>query len=199
MKLALAAFVTLFALNAKAMIWFEPMVSYEGSGSTTVEYTAAGKTLKGMAFDNGTSQGAINYGARLGWLANNGMWFAGEYMASSNGKIKYDSHEDQFERECIGADLGVWLDRWNLWVGYNFTDKLNVTPLNATKKDEMTGTAIRVGIGYILFRHLAFNVEGAYRTYSEGKSVNDTALNDFPTYINKFTQTTVSAGFSFPF
>jgi hypothetical protein len=199
MKLALAAFLTLFSLSANAMVWFEPMVSYEGSGSTAVDFTAAGKALKGISSDNGTSEGAINYGARLGWMTQGQVWFAGEYMASSNGKIKYDNHEDEFTRECIGADLGVWLGRWNFWVGYNFSDKLNVTQLNASQKDEMSGTAVRLGIGFIVFRHLAFNVEGAYRTYTEGKSVNDTVLNDFPTYISKFTQTTVSAGLSFPF
>ncbi|QLY26598.1 hypothetical protein [Bdellovibrio sp. KM01] len=199
MKYVLATLVTLIAVSANAMIWFEPMVSYEASGTTAVDFTTAGKALKGVASDNGTSLGAVNYGARLGWLGKNQVWFAGEYMAASGGKIKYNTREDEFERESIGADLGVWLDRWNLWVGYNFTDKLKVTPLNATQQDEITGTAIRVGIGYILARHLAFNVEGAYRTYNEGKSVNDTTLNDFPTYIDKFTQTTVSAGFSFPF
>lgn len=199
MRLIMAAVVSLFAVQAHAMIWFEPMVSYEASGSTEIQYTAAGQILKGVASDKGIQTGGVNYGARLGYLFQNKIWFAGEYMASAEGKIKYDTHEDKYTRESMGADLGVWLDRWNLWVGYNVKDTLWVTQQNATEKDEITGTAVRVGIGYMLFRHLVLNVEGALRTYDKGLSTTDAVFNDMPTNVKKFTQTTINVGLSFPF
>ncbi|WP_413586921.1 hypothetical protein [Bdellovibrio sp. HCB274] len=199
MKYALAIFTTAFAINANAMVLFEPMVAYEVSGSTNIQYTPAGQALEGVAKLDGQSSDSISYGARLGWVFGNGAWIAGEYMAASGGKIKYDTHEDKFERESIGADLGMWMGRWNLWVGYNFTDKLNITQPNATKKDEITGTAVRAGIGFLVFRHLSINVEGAYRTYTEGKSESDAVYQNMPQYVDKYNQTTVTAGLSIPF
>jgi hypothetical protein len=200
MRLIMAAVVSLFVFKANALIWFEPMVSYEASGTTAIEYTAAGQASKGVSKENGTHTGGVNYGGRLGYLFDsNKFWFAGEYMASADGQIKYDTHEDKYTRESMGADIGMWFDRWNLWVGYNFQDTLNVTRINVTEKDVIKGTAIRLGIGYMIFRHVVLNVEGALRTYTEGKSTTDTVTNDFPNYIKTFTQTTVNVGLSFPF
>ncbi|WP_413580898.1 hypothetical protein [Bdellovibrio sp. HCB288] len=199
MKSALVLLLTVFALKSHAMVLFEPMAAYEVSGSTAIEFTPAGEAIKGVSKLDGTHSGSISYGARLGWVFDNAAWFAGEYMAASGGKIKYDTHEDEFTRESYGMDLGMWLGRWNLWVGYNIGDKLNITQQGATEKDEITGTAIRAGIGFLVFRHLAINVEGAYRTYNDGKSETDTVYDNMDQYVDKFNQTTVTAGLSFPF
>lgn len=199
MRLILAAAISLFAFKANAMIWFEPMVSYEASGSTEIEYTLAGQSVKSVKSEDGIHTGGVNYGARLAYLFDSKVWFGAEYMASAEGTIKYDTHEDKYTRESMGASLGVWVDRWNLWVGYNFQDTLNVTREGATEKDQITGKAVRVGMGYMMFRHVIFNVEGAFRSYDKGTSKTDSVTNDFPNYVDKFTQTTVHAGLSFPF
>ncbi|MDG0816268.1 outer membrane beta-barrel protein [Bdellovibrio svalbardensis] len=198
MKFAFILFASLISLQAHAGILFEPMVSYE-SGSNNIEFTTAGATMRGMSSDKSTNS-AVNYGARLGYLFSSGFWFAGDYSAATSGKSKFDLHEDSFDRTAMGVDLGMWNGRWNFWLGYNISDKLEFTQATNTEKEYVSGTSMKVGIGYLLFNHIAFNIEYTYRNYTTGdEKSSDIAFSDFSTYTKSFTQQSYSAGLSFPF
>ncbi len=198
MKALLFFLMSLISFQAKASFFIEPMVSYE-MGSSNIDFTAAGTALKGFSTDKSTNS-AINYGGRLGYITSSGFWLAGDYSAATSGKSKYDLHEDKFDRTAIGADIGMWSGRWNFWLGYNFTDKLEITQQGNTEKDKVSGTSMKVGIGYILLPHVIFNVEYAYRTYTKGDEASvDTTYANFDQYVSKYNMQSFSAGFSFPF
>lgn len=198
MKFAIALIVSVISFQASAGLFIEPMVAYEG-GSSNLEYTLAGTALRGMSVDKRTTT-AISYGGRLGYISDSGIWLAGDYSTTTSGKYKSDLQENTFVRTAIGADLGVWNGRWNLWVGYNFSDKLEITQQGSTQKDFVKGASAKVGIGYLLFQHVVFNIEYTYRMYTAGEvNSSDVVFADFPTYVKNFTQQSYSAGLSFPF
>ncbi|MFS4460691.1 hypothetical protein [Bdellovibrio sp. HCB2-146] len=200
MKFAAALFITLIGMQAHAGFLFEPMVAYE-MGSNNVEFTSDGQGIVGVDKIK-SDNSAINYGARLGFLfAPSGFWFAGNYNVASSGKAKFDTHEDTFERTTIGLDIGFWRGRWNFFVGYNFSDKLDFMQVNGTDKDHVTGTSIRAGIGFLLYHHIAFNLEGVMHTYTAGSDESGSTIfqSDFEKYVKSFNQISYSAGLSFPF
>lgn len=199
MKLLIAAFAILICAQAKAGILFEPMVSYE-MGKTNTEFTTAGAGVTGVS-EAKADNTAVSYGGRLGLLFSNGFWLAGDYRMSSSGKMKFDSHEDTYNRTTIGADMGMWFGRWNFWAGYNFSDKLDFEQPGGTGKEHVSGYSVKAGLAYLIYHHIAFNLEYGLHTYNKGdqSSADMVYGNNFSQYVNKFTQQSYSAGLSFPF
>lgn len=187
-----------FTLNAHAIFFIEPMVSYE-MGSSKIEFTSAGTAMSG-ATSLTTANTATNYGMRLGYVFGSGYWLAGTYSGASTGISKLTTSEWTYNREVTGADIGMMSGRWNLWLGYNFSDKYVFKHTLNAGNDYGIGSSMKIGIGYWIYDHIVFYVEHIQRVYTAGQQDGADALyTDYKSNIMSFNQQCTNVGLSFPF
>jgi hypothetical protein len=181
----------LLALTPKANAGFliEPGVSYELGKLTckTAALVVCDGDISGIA-------GSLN----LGYIFSKGFWIAAE-AESIGSKMKFTgtTPESNAIRANYGVLLGFDRNRFRIWAGYLLQDKFNgkVSGLNG----DFSGTGIKVGLGFLVWRKLSLNFEYAIDTYTKFKANGSSTEQTVSTLFNTFNQNRYSVGLSIPF
>lgn len=186
MKKLLSLVVLVLGVQAHAGVIVEPFIGYDSSSLKT---TDIGGTT-GSATNSG-----MDFGARLGYRFGQGFWVAAEY-AGGSGKSKNDTTEQDYSKSAMSAVFGYDMGRFNVWAGYGFSDKITLKNSGSPDTD-ITGTNLKVGVGFEAVNHVALNLEYLMPKYTKlNAGSGDVTISDF---YSKFDTSGVMFSVSFPF
>ncbi len=173
---------------AHAGFMAEPYIGY---GTGTTKCTAAAGT------DCGAKSTGSGYGARLGWMLADGLWFAGEY-AGGSATLKYDdgvSADETVTQANIGAAAGFdFASGLRLFGGYGFSN--TVTDKTTSGDLTLKGTSVYVGLGYKFHDHISVNFQYHMDTFTKFDFPPLTD-QDIATMFSKFTPTRMMLSISY--
>lgn len=180
--------------TARAIFLIEPQIQYMSG-------TLASKASSGTVTDYDlTAPGA---GLRFHWLLPRSSVLLGLEGNVYQGKLKSKatgSVERDFQWTDTAAHLGLYSNRWRLWLGYSPSTELNDKKAGAGSVDVLyKGTSAKLGVGYLFLNHLSMNLEYAQQEYSEKTEGTVTSEISVGQSITSFKSSVVALSFSFPF
>lgn len=189
-------FVLLFQTPSQAGILFEPYIGYE-SGSINYKFKGAAGVLYPETYKD-TATGAA-YGGKLGFTFP--FFFFGVDANLFSGTQKYDPKleaspaQQSLTRTTIYALAGINLYKVRLWLGYSPSDQM-ITKESGTEVT-YSGTAMRLGLGYMFVPHFSLNFE--YDTHTVTDSTVGGSQRKMDDYFSQFTYNAFMVSASFPF
>jgi len=181
-------FVLMLSFEVQAGALVEPFLGYDQS-------TLSAKDLSGN--DMGAKNSGLDYGARLGYRLDNGVWFAGEYAAGS-GDSKSNvagTADSTYTRSSMGAVVGFDHNQFRFWGGYGLSDKL-IAKSAAGSETTFTGSNYKVGVGFKAMPWMSVNFEYIVPSYTKFDSGSGEA--DVSTVFSEFNSTSACLTLSFP-
>ena len=142
-----------FGNSAQAYIRLEPYIGYEmGNGSNP-----------GLSFKTS----GINYGARAGWLSNaERYWIVLDYESTFDGSVEMgETASSKFTKTIISAVFGLnFIERpFRVWAGYGMDE----WKIKDGSQSVMTGTAMKLGVGYTKYKPVSINFEYFSENFNE--------------------------------
>lgn len=185
----LSLLIFILGVQAKAGVFVEPFLGYDQS---TLKTTDVGGTT------DGSTNSGMDYGARLGYELNQGLWFAIDYTAGS-GKSKSDTAgtlDSDYTKSALGAVIGYNVGRFSFWGGYGFSDSIKITQ-SGTADTDFSGTNMKVGFGIKAVPHVSVNLDYIIPKYT--KITQSGVDYDVSTFYSKFDASGFMLSVSFPF
>jgi hypothetical protein len=92
---------------------------------------------------------------------------------------------------------------WRAWVGYNFEDDLifDINNNSTIQQTAISGTALKLGIGYLFLDHLCLNLEYSYISFHQrdNATTSESSITDQTTTLSNTSSHLLSVLVSLPF
>lgn len=180
--------------TARAIFLIEPQIQYM-SGTLASEASSGSVTDYDLA-----GPGA---GLRFHWLLPRSSLLLGLEGNIYQGKLKSTTGtavERDFQWTDTAVHLGLYSNRWRLWLGYSPATELKDKEAGAGSVDVLyKGLSGKLGIGYLFLNHLSMNLEYAQQQYSEKTEGSVTSEIGVGQSITSFKSSVMALSFSFPF
>lgn len=186
MKKLLSVVVFVLGAQAQAGILAEPFLGYDQS---SIKSTDLGGTT------GGAKNSGMDYGARIGYRFNQGVWVAAEYTGGSGtSKSEVAGNPDQdYTKTALGAVIGYNTGRLRFWGGYGISDAVKLKTDNV----DVTGTNMKLGFGFMATSHVSVNLEYIVPKYTKLKASG--VEFDVKDVYSKFDSSGAMLSVSFPF